>query len=295
LYRFNHKIYAGWVLSTVVFAIMMTAIPAAGYTGQCAFDFVNIPIGANSSSLGQINYAGLLGPQALFGNPALIGESNGFFFSHQEHFLDTRTEAAGFSLRLNNSYSIGLAANFFSPGAIEGYNTENNRIENVAAGDHMLKAAFARSGRISIGGYLAYYRQRLDDFKMDGFGLGLGIGYDHQWGRSSLAIDNIGPNIKSENNSYPLPLKFTLSNLLPIHNMIDINTDLSYGRNNGLVLSGGLQYNLISGFNLRAGANSDNPFSMGCGMLIGDFTLDYSYLPISDFGDRHIFSVTILR
>ena len=283
------------VVFLIFFLILLSNIVVTGYEGQCAFDFLNIPVGANSSSLGQVNFSGMLGPEALFGNPALIGQYNGLFASHQELFLDTRSDAMGISYNLSSKYALGLALNYFNPGQIIGYTTENIRTENIRAGDYMAKLAFSINGQLSYGGYLSYYYQRLDNFKSNAVGIGLGISYENHLGRFGMVADNIGPDVNVETGAIPLPLRLTWSGLFTLSQNIRFNGDLTFGRSDGWSIAGGIQYAIISNFMLRAGSNSGNPISLGCGFENRKWKIDYSYLPVSDFGERHFFSITILK
>ncbi len=280
-------------ITTLILAIPVS-IEAA--PGECALDFLNIPVGAYRASIGQAGYASRKGPEAIFVNPALMGKRTGGFASYQKLFMDMRSEAAAVNFSLGEGYSMGLGVHVLDPGEITGYTADNVRTGNIKSGDILMRLGLSRGGNLSYGLSVSYYSQRLDDQSGKGLGFGFGISHDFAAARLALTADNIGPDFKIGNSSSPLPAKYSLSAWIPLHSYsIDMNLDLSYKRNIGLVPSAGLEYSPISGFFVRAGSNNDTPLSIGLGFATNKIGIDYSYLPSGLFGDRHIFSFSVYR
>lgn len=275
-------------------SVIPVSIKAA--PGECALDFLDIPVGAYRASIGQAGYAAIQGPQAIFVNPALIGNRTGGFASYQKLFMDMRSEAAAVDFSPGESYSFGAGVHIFDPGEITGYTADNVKTGNIKSGDILIRLGLSRGGKLSYGLSVSYYSQRLDDQLSRGFGVGFGISHDFTVARLALTGDNIGPDFKIGNSSSPLPSRYSLSAWIPLRNyFIDINLDLSYKRNIGIVPSAGLQYSPISGFFIRAGSNNDTPLSVGLGFSTDKIGIDYSYLPSGLFGDRHIFSFSLYK
>jgi hypothetical protein len=284
---------------TIVYVIILvSAIPVSitASPGECALDFLNIPVGAYRASIGQAGYAHINGPQAIFVNPALAGNRTGGFASYQKLFMDMRSQAAAVALPLGESYSIGAGVHVFDPGEINGYTADNFRTGDIKSGDILMRLGISRAGELSYGLSVSYYSQRLDNQLGKGFGFGFGISRGFSITRLALTADNIGPDFKIGNSSSPLPSRYSLSAWIPLREyFIDLSLDISYRRNIGFVPSAGLEYSPISGFFIRAGSNNDTPLSVGFGLATNKIGIDYSYLPSGLFGDRHIFSLSFYK
>jgi hypothetical protein len=285
------------VATTYVITLIL-AIPVSlkAAPGECALDFLNIPVGAYRASIGQAGYAGMRGPEAIFVNPALLGKKTGGFASYQKLFLDMRSQAAAANLFMGKGYSMGFGIHLFDPGEITGYTAENVKTGSIKSGDILMRLGLSREGNLSYGLSISYYSQRLDNRFGKGFGFGAGISRNFDFARLALTADNVGPDFKIGNSSSPLPARYSISAWIPLRDyFIDINLDLSYKRSIGIVPSAGLQFTPASGIFLRAGSNNDIPFSVGLGFATNRLGIDYSYLPSGLFGDRHIFSFTVFR
>ena len=57
----------------------------------------------------------------------------------------------------------------------------------------------------------------------------------------------------------------------------------------------GLEYSPFRGFGLMVGGNNADFISMGLRFSADIISIDYSYTPESDFGDRHIFDIVISK
>jgi hypothetical protein len=277
-------------------AILMVTGFAHADPGECALDFLNIPVGAHGASIGQGGFARIEGPQAIFHNPAQIGKKAGGFASYQSLLLDTRSQAAAVGFPIGSEMSAGFGISVYDPGKIDGYTSDNVETGNVKSGDMLLRLGISRVGDLSYGISLSYYNQRLDDRTGTGFGFGLGISRDFLIGRLALTADNIGPDFKIGGASSPLPQRYSLSAWIPLENYyMNIIFDISYKRSLGIKASGGIECSPISGFFVRAGTSVNNPLSLGLGLTRRNIGFDYSYFPSGIFGDRHIFSFSILR
>jgi len=293
-----HGLISFGLKNLITISIIVLTIPVylKAAPGECALEFLNIPVGAHRISIGQGGFARIEGPQAIFSNPAQLGDKAGVFASYQRLLLDTRSEAAAAGFSLGKSFALGLGINIFEPGDIEGYTSENVGVGNIRSGDYMLRFGISHRGELSYGISFSYYSQRLDNITGQGIGLGLGVSRDFSYGRLALTADNIGPDFKIGNTSAPLPQRYSISAWAPLRgNYLNLVADLSYKRSLGIKGSAGLEYSPVSGFFVRAGTNNDNPLSVGMGIVKKSIGFDYSYLPSSLFGDRHIFSFFISR
>jgi hypothetical protein len=265
--------------------------------GQNALEFLNLPTGAYSAALGNGNYAGIIGPEAIFLNPSQIGQRTGAFACHQELLLDTHTEAFAAAIKLADDITVAGGAYFFDPGDIEGYSNDNERIGNIGAGDRLLRlAGLTKQGDFSFGVSISQYNQRLDNLVGNGWGLGAGVSLETGVGRLALSADNIGPDFRIGVGSSPLPARLALSALAPLcNNMLNLNLDFISRRGLGQSMAVGLEYKAFRGLSLRAGSARFDPISLGFRISNARLSLDYSYIPQSEFGDRHIFSVSFLK
>jgi hypothetical protein len=286
----NLRNYCYIALSLSLIPLLPTDDAISG-NGEYALDFLNITVGAYSASTGQANYAGILGAEAVFGNPSLLGDNLSGFASYQNLIMDTKSQAASINMPFKSDYSIGLGVNIFDPGGITGYDSRGNETGSVKSGDYLVKLAFASRNRVNYGISISYYEQRLDDMVGRGYGFGMGISHDLGDNRLGLSVDNLGPEFKLGESSNPLPSKIALSGWFPIQSrFINLSADMIYSLETGFRLAGGIEYSPLDGLFLRAGGNNDIPFSLGFGLSGGSFDIDYSYIPSDLFGERHLFS-----
>lgn len=285
------------VLYSLILLILLT-LPSyiLAAPGEYALDFLNIPIGAHGASLGQGGFARIEGPQAIFFNPAQLGDETGGFASYQRLLLDTRSEAAAAGFPIGERISAGLGIHIFQAGEIEGYTADNIKTGNIQSGDYLLRLGLSRNGDLSYGISFSYYSQRLDDRIGKGIGLGMGISRDFSFGRLAVTADNIGPDFKIGGSSSPLPQRYSVSAWVPLTKYwANVVFDLSYKPYIGFKASGGIEYSPLNGFAIRAGTNSQTPIAIGMGMNRANIGLDYTYFPSGIFGDRHIFSFTVSK
>ena len=280
----------------VVTILLLPAHRAYSFNGECGPDFLNITVGAYSASMGQANYAGMEGAEAVFGNPSLLGENLSGFVSYQYLIMDTRMQAASVNIPIQSNYSVALGIDIFDPGSISGYDDSGNPTGGVGSGDQMIRLSMASRSSLSYGFSLSYYEQKLADVVGRGYGFGFGLSGYLGSNRIGLTVDNVGPEFEIGTSSTPLPSKFALSGWFPIHSrFINLSTDLIYSMETGIRLVGGFEYSPGDGLFFRAGGNNDVPLSLGFGLSSGSFILDYSYVPSDLFGDRHLFSFSIER
>jgi hypothetical protein len=278
-----------------LFSILPFKISQAS-PGEYALDFLRIPAGAYQAALGNSGDAGIIGPEALFGNLSLLGNKDGAFGSHQELLLDTRLDAVAVTIKLSEKYTIGIAAKFFDPGNIAGYSTDDSKGVDIKAGDRLFRFGLASNGNLSYGMSLSYYNQRLDNYVGNGFGIDAGVSLLTNLGRFGFSVQNLGPDFKIGSSSNPLPQYYSLGAWLPIYkNMIDLDLGLNMSRDLEFGAAIGLEYRFLSGFDLRAGSTKLDPISLGCRISSGRLAFDYSFIPKSIFGDRHIFSLSIIK
>lgn len=267
---------------------------AAASDGTHALDFLNIPVGARSAAVGIYNYAGHDGPELIFANPGLLGSDNAVFASHQELLLDTRSQALSITFSLGRRFVMGLGADIFDPGGINGYSAENVSTGNVPAGERLIRLALARNGYLSYGVSVSHFSQRLDDLSGRGFGMGAGVALKTNYGDFAAAIDNVGPDFKIGSARLPLPSRYSLSASRPlVENKLIVSGAIGYNEARGWESSGGIEYQLVRGLNLLGGSNQGDPLALGLQINSGNFAFYYSYIPLSRFGDRHIFSFEI--
>ena len=275
--------------------ISLAGEAAFAASGEVALDFLNLPVGARSYSLGSASYAGITGPEAIFGNPSLLG-NDGAFACHQELLLDTYSDAFAAGLRLNHRVTLAAAVHLFSPGEIVRYSEENYRAGTLRAGDRLARLGLAVRGKYLYGFSISYYNQTLDDVTGNGLGFSGGITFETKYGQFAVSADNVGPKFKIDGEKFALPARYSLSAWRPIQeNMLNLGVDFSYRQGLGFGLAAGLEYTPINGLGLMAGANSADLISVGMRFTSGIMAIDYSFIPRSQFGDRHIFDISFSK
>ena len=298
---------------------------------QSGYQFLKIDADARAAAMGGAFTILGRGASSMFYNPAGMTENTASidFFTTQTNWLsDISYYTLGITKKLGNIGVIGFSMHAADYGEIIGTQVADNTAGFVETGNVEVEASamgisFAKSltDRFSIGGQVKFVSQNLGKTLMpDGVeksnktdGLAYDFGTIYYPGiksfRFGMGVRNFSKNFKYENDSFPLPLTFTIgvamdimdfignfgekNNLLfevdavhPIDYTERVNIGFEYGYNKMLFLRGGYKFN-----------HDTEGLSLGLGFslrLLGFMTnLSYSFNDAGDFSPVNRISINL--
>jgi len=298
---------------------------------QSGYQFLKIDADARAAAMGGAFTLVGTGASSMFYNPAGMTEQplSIDFFSTQTNWLaDIGYYTLGVTKKLGNFGVIGFSMQTSDYGSIIGTRVADNTAGFIETGNIEVEAlavgvSFAKSltDRFSVGGQIKFVSQSLGNTLMpDGSeksnktdGLAYDFGTIYYPGiksfRFGMGVRNFSKNFKYEDDSFPLPLTFTMGVALDVMDFVG-----SFGENHNLLVevdavhpidytervNMGIEYGFKKIFFLRGGYkfNHDTEgLSLGVGFsirLIGLMTkLSYSFNDAGSFSPVNRISIGI--
>jgi opacity protein-like surface antigen len=152
---------------------------------------------------------------------------------------------------------------------------------------------------LSLGVNLKFIKQSIDSESGSSFAGDIGLLYmTPNYFTIGLAIRNIGNGLAIYEESFPLPLTYSIGIGYYSQEHFNLGFDIDKERDSDLVYKLGIEYFLYENLDLRAGYmySSDDydniGVTVGFGFNIAEtWFLDYAYVPFDDLSDAHRFSL----
>jgi hypothetical protein len=267
-------------------------------------EFLNIGVSARNAGTGEALSALSEGAVASYYNPAGLAQAKNYQIAamHAEWLQDLRYEYLGMAMPTGQVSNIGMSFSYLSLGEISGYSPTNSATGNIKAYDWSLGLSYGRrmTERLSLGLGAKVVSERLDDVSATGYAGDIGAQYRMNKFDLGLAVMNIGPNIKYDQLSSPLPsrvetgisyrpwgdeLAILAGAGAPFRGDISMKAGLEYTYAGALVIRGG--FDLAERYDERSG------FSFGSGIRLSQHSIDYAYNVNNLLGGTHQFSFVI--
>ena len=273
--------------------------------GITAAGFLKIGIGAKARGMGGA-FVGLADdPSALYWNPAGLSqlECPQVMFMHDRWAQDIRYEYLGCAFPIDPRNAVALAVVFLHMGEILGYDENDKPSSFFSAYDAATLLGYSRriSPRLSLGWTVKGILEKLENEQAHAAALDVGFFYDSPTLSFGISLRNLGTKLKFVEKEHPLPTSLgvgiavrTLNNHLLLSTDADLLTDsppasrhgIEYNFRNVLFARGGVEYNT---------QNQNSPGlttpTVGGGIKVSEFQLDYSYSSVNFMGDLHNFSL----
>jgi hypothetical protein len=272
--------------------------------GMSVMEFLNMGVSARNSGTGNALSALSDGAIAAYYNPAGLTLADNYQIAvmHSEWYQDLRYEYLGAAIPIGSRSNLGTSFSYLNLGSINGYTSSNLSTGNINAYDWSLGVAYGHelSSRFSLGLGAKVLSERLDDVSAYGYAADLGMQYRYSQLGLGLALRNLGPDVKYDGSSSPLPsrLEAGISYWLWAQ-------DLALLAGAGLPLRGqpsfraGLEYTYAGAFIIRGGfdsaeLNADRGgFSLGAGFNLSGHSVDYAYNVNNLLGGTHLLSFVV--
>lgn len=299
--------------SLALFVSFAAPCLAGGTGGATPLNFLFLDADARPVALGGAYAAVADDANSMLYNPAGLAflDSHQAKLMHAEHFQGVTQEYAAVAVkepveRFKNS-GVGLMLNTVGYGDINRTTLSNPRgdaLGSFGIRDWALAAGFgAKTGLewLGLGAAVKYLREDIDSVSAQAVAVDLGIRADlnsllGQRIFFGLALQNLGPKIKFQSGSEDLPAnlkaglayRFLKSGILAL--------DVNQPRKGNRTVHAGVEYVARKSVAVRVGYNGRNEagagITVGGGLVLHSFGLDYAFVPFGDLGSAHRFSLS---
>ncbi|MBU2529034.1 PorV/PorQ family protein [bacterium] len=283
-------------ISLVLILFSYSYVFAAGRTRA---EFLRIDTGGRPAGMGGAFSAVSDDINSIFYNPAGLGwiEGTEVTFLHnawlegisQDYLAGTHNLGWG---------SIGVSINYFDLGEITGKASQIDKPYSFTA--RQTAATLSLGGRIktnmAVGTSLKLIQEKIENENSSGWAVDFGIINQIDEYRFAVSAQNLGPKIKFIDEKEEIPTLFKFGIARQLENLT-IAFDVNVLLNSSLYNCFGVEYKLNNMLSLRAGYQMDEDYdsniglTAGLGVLLGDYRLDYAYMPFGEIGITHRISI----
>lgn len=305
----------------LIFLIYVPPVFSASGSGTTGAQFLNLGVSARSIAMGNA-YTGVGNGGAIAANynPAGLSGTNQSEISlmHYQYLQDSNFSYLGFTRPLGAKARTILAANviYGSYGAVEetrvvgenGVRTGKSFTGSDNAGT--ISLALRASDQLGFGVNFKYIRQDIAGLRSEAPAGDIGFLYRMNSKLSfGFSVRNIGPDLKFDQNSVALPLSYnagvscallkndTLLFIADFQKLINQDPTVRFGGELNIGHQFHSEASRMPEFSLRAGQDglreAGSGMSFGAGMRIGNYSLDYAFIPFGLLGDAHRISATM--
>ena len=291
-------------ISIITIILSITLINTATAGGITSADFLNISVSARHAALGGASWAISNDIASTYFNPAGLSsiEQPGLNFMHNSWLQDISYEFIAVAIPMKTNSTIGVSASYLHMGQIDTYNMYDQQYGSIRPYSLTAIASYSRrlSGALYLGLSGKYIEEKLADIKASGYALDMGIQYLINTFTFGFVVNNLGPKVKYDEQSYKLPSSVSVgSSFSPINIPITMMVGTKVAFTGETSFSAGMEYNLGNALSLRTGLgdlgidNQSNMVNFGAGLKFMWGRIDYAFNPGQDLGQTHFFSFTI--
>ncbi|MDI6780981.1 MAG: PorV/PorQ family protein [bacterium] len=268
--------------------------------GSTGSQFLKIGVGARPVAMGEA-FCGLADDiNALYWNPAGLTQLSKIESSlmHAEWLEGMRYEFVGYSQPLNDDV-IGCSLVYFDYGDLIGRDINDTPTGNFGAYNLIGSLAYGMdySPSLSLGINTKLIFQKHENEDALGICLDTGMLYKMKALSFGAVLQNLGPKMRfvSKGFSLPLTLKIGAAYKLPVDGLVMV-LDMNKVIDNNSQVNAGVEWT-IRGFAIRCGINSTKELNKGIcggvGFKLGDYDIDYAYVPFGDICNTHRVSLSL--
>jgi hypothetical protein len=300
---------------------MIGCASAALFSQQRTYDFLRTDVSARTAALNGSFVSMKDDPNVLFYNPASIGTMSmpKVSVSYVNHLMDVNAGTLSYGQTLEGIGSIGAGILYMNYGSFNRTDELLNVLGTFSASELALVAGIAAhyDDDILVGMNIKYIYSSIAEYTSTALAVDLGFLYDIPSQNLSIggSVLNIGQQLKSYagvTELLPLDVKLGITKR-PEHLPVFLNIDfhrLNEGGNKFFdrfsTITLGAEFLMSKSLRLRIGYNNKQRkelktgtsaglggFSLGAGLVLKDYQIDYSYNSYGDFGGIQRFSLGI--
>jgi hypothetical protein len=292
-------------MRTLKLAALLVLASQASWAAETA-SFLSIGVGARGLGMGGAFTALADDASALYWNPAGLSklEKREFTASHAEMFENTRLDFLAYAHPTSQgTFAAGLT--YLSQGKIEGRDGLGRPTAGYDASDTALSLGYARKFEaVDLGATFKYLRSHIGSTEAQGVAVDFGAKRAFDRVRVGVALRNIGPGLKFQDQRNDLPLRLAVGAAYKFAGGHAAAAELVNGpRGAGTDASFGGEYQAIKNCYLRAGYTTQTAITggsgfdvargltMGLGFRNEKWNIDYAVLPSGELGRTHRFTL----
>lgn len=288
--------------------VLFSQFSHAASPGRSAANFLKIGLGAKGAAMADAQAAIADDVTAAYWNPAGLATLRFKEISVMHYALveGIRYEQAYYGQPTPDYGSFAVGFSLLDYGSIQGYDASSLPTGSVNARNLLLTGSWAKkllkNSKLQSGASVKYLQSDLAGYKAAAPMLDLGVLYPFEVGKLrglSLAagLRNIGPGLKYQSESAPLPQQFVLgAGLTTLGGNLLLDVDAIKPNDNQSYLACGIEYRIYNLVALRAGLNGNSNFigdgvTYGMGLRFDQWNIDYALVPYGDLGNTNRVSV----
>jgi hypothetical protein len=309
-------------MKRVVFGLLASvAAIQFSFAQNGTYDFLRTDVSARAAALNGSFVSMTDDPNVLFYNPASIGTigSTKVSVSYLKHLLDVNSGTLSYARPIGQAITLGAGITYIDYGSFNETDASLNVLGTFGAREMALVAGIAThyGERVLVGANAKFIYSSIAEYSSTALALDAGILYEvpEQGITIGGSILTIGTQLKTYagvNEPLPLDIKIGITKR-PEHLPVLLN--LNFHRLNQTVdkffdrfasFSFGAEFLMSESFRLRAGYNNDQHkdmklgtsaglagFSMGGGLSLKDYQIDYAFNSYGKIGGLHRISLGI--
>jgi len=278
----------------------------AASPGTTSADILKIGIGARAIGMGEAYVAQADDVSSLYWNPAGLAlmQERQASFMYDQMYQDLKFQNVNVGIPVENG-AFGASLSYLSYGDIQGYSESGSVTGSQSASNAVGTLGGAWLGnQWSAGANIKGIQEKLADEKASGaaFDLGANAIYPKPLLGGTLrfgaAVRNLGPGIKFEQQSDPLPSdwKLGVAAVQMMNRKLNWSMDYTKPKEDSGYVSTGFECWLVPFIAVRAGyVNSKNEGSgmrAGIGLRIKGVSFDYAYAGQGELGASHRYELS---
>ncbi|RMH58975.1 MAG: hypothetical protein D6679_03255 [Candidatus Hydrogenedentota bacterium] len=279
---------------------------AAGDAGSSAGLVLRLGSGAHGPAMGDAYTADATGIASLHYNPAGLGftargEAGA---TYQRLVLDIAQGDLGFAHPINSVSAWGISFNYIDYGktqrvTLKDIINNNNPSVTFTGRDLVFGASYGRqvNSTLSLGVTAKILNSEIDNVTATAFAADVGLSYrpENLPFRLGISGQNLGTTLKFERVSEDLPA-LVRGGIAFDFNRVTVAAEVEKVRKQNVTFNGGVEFRVVDMLALRGGfdgrVDSDNGWTAGLGLNIGDLAVDYAYIPFGNLGNNHRVALT---
>jgi hypothetical protein len=281
---------------------------AADGPGSTGAGYLILPVGPKSIAMGEVKAALVDDSFNWLSNPGALQYMNGTGVGvlHSEWLVDTRYNNVAAHHRFSDKFILSGAFTYEYYPEIQGYDEFGMPTKTLTNNNYQafLGFGFSPSQSFTAGINVKYFREKLDEWSAGGMAVDIGALYTITPGNISLgfAVQNLGPDIKFNELSEPLPTLIRVGGGQVIsitEGIFDLAyaVDLVKPKYESIYLSLGAELQFYETLQVRAGYCGQE-YRQGDGLTLGGgvriqerLQVDYAWTPYGDLGNYHRIAV----
>ncbi len=277
--------------------------------GTTSGSFLKLGAGARASALGEAYSAVADEASALYWNPAALTQIPGGSLTvmHAAYIESSAYDSAFVAQNLGRLGSVALGGQFFTVGPITQTDVQGNELGTLNPHDMAVSFGYGHTLGKGALGFSGKFIQStlLHSAQTQALDLGLlSPVFFQERLRLSLVMTNLGGRLKYDREAFDLPQALKVGSRLHLSPTWMVSLEGVVPNDNRPYVALGTEYTIpVSSFTqvaLRMGGNSRalgdleglNSLSLGSGLNLRSFSIDYAFLPMGDLGTTHRFSLS---